>query len=1785
MVQTTLGKWVGRIKETGQDERLGRWSWQSYKGDTTLTIITAYRVCQDKGDSGALTAHAQQHALLLNQTSDPDPRKQFLTDIEEFISQRRTQGEAIILMLDANEEARSPNSQLRRTMDNISMTNLHHMLHGEGCPNTYQGGREQIDHIYGCPTVAAHTTRAGVLPFHYGIDTDHRGLYVDIDVYNIFKSNTAEIRNPPPRKLSSKNTIHADKVREQVRRQCKSHNIQHGLQELTKVPLNRWTERHQEKLNSIDEHFTKIVLKTETKVCHKPYGYPMSEKLIKAGQQYRYWKARSIQQQVPTQDVTKVIKDLEDKLGIPRTTQTQYLSQQQLQQKKYSSKENLKNIQKEAKQHREEWLHERACQLAEKNNTTKEQEMKQLIAHEQSKNIYRRIAREMKAMTRSAVYFIDIPADGRPPRESLEWKEIRDADEVHSKLLEQSEEHYRLAQNTPFGNTERARNLDFIGTGSTAEQIMEGNYNFRLHELNDASKAFLRNLRRHECPSMNTTITMQEVYQLFRKWNENTSTSPSKFHLGLYKTLIESTYILSIITMLMNLPLKHGTTLRRWEKSTMIMIEKEKGKPRIHRLRLIHLFEADMNGIAKIIWARRFIYHCQKYDLLHQSQHGGLPGMETQHVLLKFRMTIDSAQIMKHNLAITNNDAEACFDRIIPAINGVSHMSKGMPKNAIDMQNKILLNMHYYVRTTHGVSKECWSNSRQDPKFGLGQGGGWSPPGCASLSSDLIRTHEEIADTGMTIKSVSNNANTTYRTMDAFVDDANTGINDGEKMSPTPFPILLKQLEQTSQQWEQLLNVSGGSLNLNKCFSSILVWKWNNEQFRPTTIREHQGYIQITNSSTNNTATIKRLEVNEAFKLLGVWVQLQGKMDTQLQHMEQVIAKLSRDICAANLSHSETLITYKQIAFKKLEYCLPMTIYTESEITKLQKPFTIAFLANSGYHRGFPRKLVYAPERHGGIGMASMFQARGIHQIKYFVSHIRQHDDLGKSISNLLEQVQILTGIGTPILEDTNKKSQLNLGYIPHNWILSIREFLTTFNGAIEYKEAWRPTPQRINDLIIMDEIHKWTKSSTQLSRINACRIYLRVITVADITDPTGKYINPSAMTGRTNPNRSKLFWPRQSYPSEQCWALWRKAIKDILLFQNKYPFEVKQPLEAWTRKPDIQYPTIIDPHTNHLYIETDEPGIFNEHRPTGRYSSNRYQIQYQNQTTEPEIGLPTQTEISHNRIATKTVRYEPTSEGSTETRSTFQEYITTLSESEYKLIQHTTLITTSPEIALILSGNSRISLASDGSRKNCGGTYGWIMENATKETIAEGMGTVNGKIDILTSHRSELYGMTSVLLLLLQITKYHNITTSSSIITIYCDNQEVILKASKSDDTLRGTGRFVSADYDIESLLRQIIQTAPFQCNFEWVKGHQDDDNQELDYPATLNVAADELAEFAYTACPPTQEKFESFQTAIVSLKIDEVQVTSKIKRQIEDAIHVPKLKQYRREKYGWTELTWDYIDWNGYDIALKPASTGLKRFLHRYTCEWLPVGERTKYYSQEGSSKCHSCDQAHESHYHLFSCLNVRRKEHFLTKLQVVIEGLRKRYTYLPIWTTLHRNIIKWTNNEMIPVPQLEDNSKEYDKLLREAIIEQNEIGWEHVFKGWLSAKWSAAQDKYYAERSRDDPRIQRNYHNGIAWSKTAVTLLQNLAFEVWKFRNKDIHGHNKLEEEQQKLRGVRSKVKQEYAKRLNYPTRIQWRYFTRTLQDRLNDRIQTLRAWYENVHTALQASEERPFMDNEA
>jgi hypothetical protein len=79
----------------------------------------------------------------------------------------------------------------------------------------------------------------------------------------------------------------------------------------------------------------------------------------------------------------------------------------------------------------------------------------------------------------------------------------------------------------------------------------------------------------------------------------------------------------------MNIVIARGIAIPRWCNATSVMIEKDAGNPRIHRLRIIHLFEADSNFFLKIQWGHRLVRQAVELDLLHASQHGSTPGRTT----------------------------------------------------------------------------------------------------------------------------------------------------------------------------------------------------------------------------------------------------------------------------------------------------------------------------------------------------------------------------------------------------------------------------------------------------------------------------------------------------------------------------------------------------------------------------------------------------------------------------------------------------------------------------------------------------------------------------------------------------------------------------------------------------------------------------------------------------------------------------------------------------------------------------------------------------------------------------------------------------------------------------------------------------------------------------------------------------------------------------------------------------------------------------------------------------
>ena len=110
-----------------------------------------------------------------------------------------------------------------------------------------------------------------------------------------------------------------------------------------------------------------------------------------------------------------------------------------------------------------------------------------------------------------------------------------------------------------------------------------------------------------------------------RVWKESTTTSPSGVHLGHYKALISKhaysyvqdddegvkdgvkltelrdelnhmqNAIRQLHLQLINYALERGYSFQRWQKVANSILFKEPNNIKIHRTRVIHLYEADYN--------------------------------------------------------------------------------------------------------------------------------------------------------------------------------------------------------------------------------------------------------------------------------------------------------------------------------------------------------------------------------------------------------------------------------------------------------------------------------------------------------------------------------------------------------------------------------------------------------------------------------------------------------------------------------------------------------------------------------------------------------------------------------------------------------------------------------------------------------------------------------------------------------------------------------------------------------------------------------------------------------------------------------------------------------------------------------------------------------------------------------------------------------------------------------------------------------------------------------------
>jgi hypothetical protein len=109
----------------------------------------------------------------------------------------------------------------------------------------------------------------------------------------------------------------------------------------------------------------------------------------------------------------------------------------------------------------------------------------------------------------------------------------------------------------------------------------------------------------HPIPKTNASIeiTPDAYRSCYKAIPERTSSSPSGRHVGHYKAAIQSDALTLIHSQMMTLPFHTGFSPPCWQKVINVMLEKQAGSPRVHRLRIIALLENDFNQALCIIFA------------------------------------------------------------------------------------------------------------------------------------------------------------------------------------------------------------------------------------------------------------------------------------------------------------------------------------------------------------------------------------------------------------------------------------------------------------------------------------------------------------------------------------------------------------------------------------------------------------------------------------------------------------------------------------------------------------------------------------------------------------------------------------------------------------------------------------------------------------------------------------------------------------------------------------------------------------------------------------------------------------------------------------------------------------------------------------------------------------------------------------------------------------------------------------------------------------------------------
>ena len=396
----------------------------------------------------------------------------------------------------------------------------------------------------------------------------------------------------------------------------------------------------------------------------------------------------------------------------------------------------------------------------------------------------------------------------------------------------------------------------------------------------------------------------------------------------------------------------------------------------VHRIRNIHIYEADYNLLLKLKWEQA-IKISEQQEILHRSQHGSRKARRSiDPIIIKIMQQEVSRQANLPFIQI-NYDAQACYDRIIPDIAFTISRKHGVHPSILNIVRETMQQAKYYIKLGPQVTNKFYHQTNKDPIFGTGQGSGCSPHIWTMLSSKLLHLYTEESNGFQ-----ANNPFGSYKDhlhATAYVDDVNTHHSFSNQES---FEEMSQRVQQEAQRWSDLLYISGGKLSQTKCNYYAVQWKYATTG-RTKVLPSNYPSLDIDDREGKN-INITNINTTQHHKLLGYLHSMSNPIEYQKRVLQKTYDHLLGTLLSTNMDFQEIRTYYQTIHSPKIQYISQMSLIPRKVLSHITRQGTTVTLQLMGFSSKTPHGIVYGHKAYGGLEMIDVHILQGAQNLINF---------------------------------------------------------------------------------------------------------------------------------------------------------------------------------------------------------------------------------------------------------------------------------------------------------------------------------------------------------------------------------------------------------------------------------------------------------------------------------------------------------------------------------------------------------------------------------------------------------------------------------------------------------------------------------------------------------------------------------------------------------------------------------------------------------------------------------